>query len=86
MFGDNGLAPVKVNKLWGFINTSGVMVLPAEYVISVGATLNFKSMLADKGFIDGVARVRKGKDWGYINEKGEPIGGHWYQNAEVFSK
>ena len=86
IFGDNGLAPVKAKKLWGFINTAGVMVLPAEYDISVGPTFNFKSMFAEKGFNDGVARVRKDKGWGYINEKGEPIGGQWYQNAEVFSQ
>jgi len=86
IYGDTDLAPVKIKKLWGFVNKQGELVIPAMYQISVGATLNFTSLLAKKGFHDGSARVKKGKEWGYIDRDGNPIGGQWYQNAEVFSE
>ena len=81
IFADNGLAPVKV-KDWGFINKSGSMVIPAEYDISVGFA--FFQSGDEKGFIDGLARVKTKKGWGFLDEKGKVLGDQWYKNAEVF--
>ncbi len=84
-FADNGLAPVKDKKLWGFIDKTGKMVIPAQYVISAGGLSLFSSDNL-KGFYNGLARVRYEKSWGFIDAKGNPLGGKWYENAEVFSK
>ena len=85
VYGDNGLAPVKEKKLWGFIDTTGKMVIPAQYDITAGGFSMFSKNNV-KGFHDGVARVRYKKEWGYLNENGKPLGGKWYQNAELFSE
>ena len=82
-FSTNGLAPVKQNKLWGFIDKTGKTVIPAEYQITAGG-LSLFSKNPIKGFHHGVARVKKGNKWGFIDENGNPIGGKWYQNAELF--
>jgi hypothetical protein len=38
----------------------------------------------EKGFINGLARVKYNKEWGFLNGKGEVLGNKWYENAEVF--
>jgi len=81
IFAANGLAPVK-DKKWGFINTTGNLVIPMEYDITAG--LSFIMSGFKKGFINGLARVKSKKGWGFINEKGEVLGGKWYKNAENF--
>ena len=83
MFSKDGLAPVKEIKLWGFIDETGKIVIPAEYVITArGSSIFSKDNL--KGFYNGLARVKLGKSWGFINTKGEVLGGKWFQNAELF--
>ncbi|MFH6602731.1 WG repeat-containing protein [Maribacter algicola] len=81
-FSSDGLAPVK-EKLWGFVDTTGKLVIPMEYDISVG--FSFFQKNAEKGFINGLARVKTKKGWGYINTKGEVLGDKWYKNAELFT-
>jgi hypothetical protein len=85
VFGNNGLAPVKEKKLWGFIDKTGKVVIPMSYDITSGGFSMF-SKNNIKGFNDGLARVRFNKSWGFLTEKGQPLGGEWYQNAELFSK
>ena len=83
VFSDSGLAPVK-DKLWGFIDTSGKMVIPMEYDITAG--LAFLSGNNDKGFLGDIARLKSKKGWGFFNTKGELLGNKWYENAEPFVK
>src|SRR5690606_7376072 len=90
-FSENGLAPVKEKKLWGFIDTSGKVVIPMEYDIISGnipnryirGLSNLFNIFEGKGFYSGLARVKKDKQWGFINEKGQIVG-KWHQNAEAF--
>jgi hypothetical protein len=79
IFSENGLAPVKEKKLWGFVDKTGKLVIPMEYDISSGL---FQSG-TKKGFQDGLARVKKDKQWGFIDNTGKVLG-KWHQNAEVF--
>jgi len=83
IFSADGLAPVK-EKLWGFIDSSGKLVIPMEYDISAG--FSFLKKNNQKGFINGLARVKTKKGWGFINKNGELLGDKWYKNAEPFVK
>ncbi len=56
----NGLAKVKFNNKWGFIDTSGVEVIPPRYH-EVG------------DFNDGLARVRVNEKWGMVDTQGNVI-------------
>jgi len=81
VFSKSGFAPVK-DKAWGFINTSGEVIIPMEYGIS--GNFAFLKGSEEKGFVNGVARVKSKKGWGFFNEKGELLGNKWFQNAEPF--
>ena len=82
-FSPDGLAPVK-EKLWGFVDTTGKLVIPMEYDISTG--FSFLQKNAEKGFINGLARVKTKKGWGFIDKNGALLGDKWYKNAELFVK
>ena len=82
IFSDDGLAPVKEKKLWGFIDKTGNLVIPMEYDISMGM-FGFLQKGAEKGFQNGLARVKYKKEWGFINKNGQVVG-KWFQNAENF--
>ncbi len=62
----NGLARVKMNKKWGFIDTTGGVVVPLKY----DEVCNFS---------EGLAKVRikkngsSGGGWGLIDTKGQVI-------------
>jgi hypothetical protein len=73
---------VKEKKLWGFIDKSGKLVIPMEYDISIGM-FGFLQSGSEKGFQNGLARVKKDKQWGFIDENGNVLG-MWHENAEVF--
>ncbi len=77
----DGLAPVK-DKEWGFIDTSGKLVIPMDYDITAG--LAFLSGKNEKGFIDGLARVKTKKGWGFLDKNGKLLGDTWFENAEPF--
>jgi hypothetical protein len=53
-----------------------------EYDISVGM-FGFLQKGSEKGFVNGLARVKKDKKWGFIDKDGNVVG-KWHQNAEVF--
>ncbi|WP_293893331.1 WG repeat-containing protein [Flavobacterium sp.] len=83
VFSADGLAPVKEND-WGFINISGKLIIPTKYGITAGGIFSiFKD--DQKGFINGLARVKYGSDWGFLKPDGQVLG-QWYQNAELFQK
>ena len=52
-----GLAPVKKNGKWGFINTKGDLVIPCEYDFAYS-------------FSNGVALVELNNKYGYIDKYG----------------
>jgi len=54
------MARVMINGLWGFIDTTGKIVIPAKY-----KTVH--------GFAGGINEVAKDGDWGYIDNTGKEI-------------
>lgn len=62
----NGLAKVKKNGKWGFIDTTGAVIVPPKYT-------------QVENFNDGLARVRMGAKagrtggWGLVDTKGNEI-------------
>jgi len=81
IFSKDGLAPVKDSK-WGFINETGILIIPTQYEISaIGFSFFSKN---DKGFINGLARVKSNKDWGFLKPDGQLLGNQWFENAEPF--
>ena len=66
-----GLAAVKLNGKWGFINKSGKEVTPIKY---------------DRtwGFSEGLAGVELNGKWGYINKSGKVVKKLKYDNAGNF--
>ena len=85
IFSADGLAPVKVEKEWGFIDVSGKLVIPANYQITAGGLVSlFKK--EEKGFTQGLARVKLEKKWGFIKTDGKVLGDKWFENAELFQK
>ncbi|MGB6153093.1 MAG: WG repeat-containing protein [Pricia sp.] len=77
----DGMAPVK-DKDWGFIDTSGKLVIPMDYDITAG--LAFLSGRNEKGFSDGLTRVKTKKGWGFLDKNGKLLGDTWFENAEPF--
>jgi hypothetical protein len=67
-----GLAPVKVDEKWGFIDKKGRMVVEPKFD---GA----------ESFSDGMARVKLGELWGYIDHTGTLVIGFQYEEAEDFA-
>ena len=57
---NNGLAKVKKDKKWGYIDTTGNVVFPCRYN-------------EVENFSDNMARVRVGTKWGLISSDGSEI-------------
>lgn len=68
-----GLAAVKVEGKWGYINTEGTMVIEAIYD---GANR----------FSEGLAAVSKNGRWGYIDKNGETVIAFQYESTYAFSE
>jgi hypothetical protein len=69
----NGMAPVRKGKLWGFIDTSGTVVVPPTYDVVWDYAKN------------GLARVRKNdKDQGFIDRTGKRVTSANYDYALGF--
>ncbi|MCI9846197.1 WG repeat-containing protein [Flavobacterium pectinovorum] len=81
-FSEDGLAAVKEYG-WGFINETGKLIIPTKYEISIALFGMF--MHQEKGFIDGLARVKLSGKWGFLKPDGQILN-EWYQNAEPFQK
>jgi len=56
----NGLAPVTSGNLWGFIDHTGKLSIPAQYQLA-------------KDFSDGLAAVKAGTAYGFINPAGNMV-------------
>ena len=57
---NNGLAKVKKDHKWGFIDTTGALIVPLKY----NEVENFN---------DGLARVRSGQKWGLVDVTGRVV-------------
>ena len=66
-----GMARVRMDEKWGFINKEGEMVIEPQFERA-------------SDFREGLARVRKGMRWGYINTKGEFVVPPKYYRADDF--
>jgi hypothetical protein len=69
----DGLAPVKQNNLWGFVDKTGKLLVPCRY----------KEV---HNFSDGKAAVKRDKYWGYINTTGKELGLANIKQAGDFSQ
>lgn len=56
----NGLSKVKLAKKWGYIDTTGNVVVPLKYN-------------EVESFSEGIARVRLGQKWGLIDASGREL-------------
>ena len=84
-FSSDGLAPVKIED-WGFVNTKGELVTETKYGITAGSFGFLSGKRAEKGFVDGLARVKYEKKWGFLKPDGTLLGEKWFENAELFVK
>lgn len=66
-----GLAAVKKDDKWGFINTKGKMVIKAKYD-------------EVENFTNGFAEVKINEKWGYINTSGKEITKMKYSTTQPF--
>ena len=70
-----GLAQVKLkdSKKWGYINTTGTLVIDAKYDYAMN-------------FSEGYAKIKQGYLFNYIDKKGKFINANvWYDEGEDFS-
>jgi hypothetical protein len=105
----DGLAAVKVNELWGYINTAGKLVIPAQYkkvsnfsegrawvtdpsgIISLldkqGKPINISNLaiVNYENFSEGLAAVKIGENWGFIDINGKMIIPAEYMKVDLFS-
>jgi len=85
-FSEDGLAAVKgLSVYWGFINDEGKMIIPLNYDIFPGNMGSFLSGM-DKGFRNGIVRVKQNGNWGFLNKDGSLLANRWFKNAEPFVK
>lgn len=66
------MAAVKLNGKWGFVDTSGQLVLEAVYEDA-------------RSFGSGVAAVKQGDAWGFILASGREVIAPRFQDAKAFS-
>ncbi|MBN2363453.1 WG repeat-containing protein [candidate division WOR-3 bacterium] len=70
---NEGLARVKKNGLWGFIDLDGADIIPPQYV-------------SVYGFTEGFAGVCNEDEWFFIDKKGRKINDEKYDYVGVFSE
>lgn len=68
---NNGLAKVRYNKKWGYIDSTGAEVFPPKYN-------------EVENFSDGLARVRSGTKWGLVDKNGKEIIKPTFDFIDVF--
>lgn len=72
IFNDTTYAAVMLNGKWGFIDSSGKMVIDPQYEDA-------------RSFANGYAAVRKDGKWGFINTEGKMIIEPQFENAKDFN-
>lgn len=74
-----GLAAVRKDGKWGFINTKGEMVIQPQFINE----LDFLT-IDTPIFSEGLALVKKGELWGYIDKTGKFVIEPTFENADNF--
>lgn len=66
-----GLAVVELDDRWGFIDTTGTVVIPLQY---------------DEvwHFSEGLAKVKKNNKWGFVDKRGKMVISLQYDDASYF--
>ena len=72
-FTSDGLAAVKKDSLWGYVNIKGDIVIPSQFQDA-------------RDFYHGMAAIKKKGLWGYINYGGSIVIEPQFQEAGEFSK
>jgi WG containing repeat len=67
-----GLAPVKINGKWGYIDKTGKFAIKPQFDSA-------------QPFSEGLAGVRIGQQWGYINKTGKFVVGPQFEFVSCFS-
>jgi len=68
-----GVAPIQVGKLWGYVDKSGTIVVPPRFSAAVP-------------FSDGLALVSEGSLYGYIDHTGSYVIRPQFKDAESFAE
>ena len=81
-----GLAAVRIDWKWGYINKSGQMVIEPKY--DFGKLISDSALYGEttSDFIDGLALVSLNGRWGFINKEGEEVVPCKYNEAWCFSE
>lgn len=74
---NEGLAAVKINGKWGFINKKGKVIIEPQFENPISYRI---------GFHEGLAAVRRDKKWGFIDKKGNVIVDFKYDGYLDFNK
>ncbi|WMJ23061.1 WG repeat-containing protein [Paludicola sp. MB14-C6] len=81
----DGLAAVKKDGVWGYINETGKVVIPCQFSDLFEANIRFGSNYYEKeilyNFSSGYAAITKGGKWGYIDKTGKEITPFIYTRA-----
>ena len=85
-FSKDGFALIFSGDGWGFINKNGEIIAEPKYQILMEKGFGFiKFQNLNRGFNNGLARVKYKKKWGFINSNGELLNNTWYKNLELFN-
>lgn len=79
-----GLAAVKVNGKWGFIDTAGIWVIKPQYTEENG--FDELNKVGELIFDENCVPLRKQGKWGFINRNGEMIIAPNYDEVRPFSE
>lgn len=78
---NNGIAPVKMNGVWGFINKEGKYLINPQYQ---DFAVNDKDY-SYRVFINDIASVKKNGKWGAINKNGKVVIDFKYDSGFIFN-
>lgn len=79
-----GLAAVKVNDKWGFIDTAGNWAIKPQYTVENG--FDELNKVGELAFVENFVPVKKEGKWGFINRAGEIAVAPNYDDVRPFSE
>jgi hypothetical protein len=80
-----GLIAVKIQGKWGFIDTSGKLVIPAQFDPNIDE-YHDDNYRGEGAFSCGLAPIKLKGKWGYINHRGDPVIQPQFERAEPFDQ
>jgi len=73
-YNNHGLAKVKLDDKYGFINLQGELVIPATFYDTSDFAVNgLAAVMVEKGVDKRANHQRKDAKWGYIDTKGKMV-------------